>query len=118
METSLRVLGQEHPSTLTSMNNLAQTWKSQCQDSKAIELMTSCADLRVKVLGIEHPNTQDSFGILNTWRILEPASDLQLSELQSSHSNTKKAALGSDRSSEASLEDAGQQQLFQMAKGQ
>jgi Tetratricopeptide repeat len=28
MERSLRVLGKEHPSTLTSMNNLAFTWKS------------------------------------------------------------------------------------------
>ncbi len=29
METSRRVLGAEHPDTLTSMNNLAWTWKSQ-----------------------------------------------------------------------------------------
>jgi hypothetical protein len=32
METSKRVLGEEHPDTLTSMSNLAFTLKSQNRD--------------------------------------------------------------------------------------
>jgi len=32
-----RVLGQEHPDKLTSMTNLAFTWKSQSRNNEAIE---------------------------------------------------------------------------------
>ena len=39
METFKRVLGAEHPDTLTSMNNLAFTWKGQGQDKEALKLM-------------------------------------------------------------------------------
>jgi hypothetical protein len=35
MKTSSKVLGQVHPNTLTSMANLAYTWKSQGQDKEA-----------------------------------------------------------------------------------
>ena len=40
MEAILRVLGEEHPSTLTSMNTLAWTWNYQNHHEKARELMT------------------------------------------------------------------------------
>ena len=39
METSSRVLGPEHPDTLTSMNNLAFTWEGQGHLRDALELM-------------------------------------------------------------------------------
>ena len=39
MEMSRRVLGQEHSSTLTSMNKLAFLMKSQNRNVEAIELM-------------------------------------------------------------------------------
>jgi Tetratricopeptide repeat len=39
METTKRVLGQEHPDTLTSMNNLAFIIEEQGRTGKAIELM-------------------------------------------------------------------------------
>jgi len=42
METSLRVLGQEHPDALTSMNNLTFTWKSQGRDHNALGLIKEC----------------------------------------------------------------------------
>ena len=42
IETSKRVLGEEHPDTLTSMNNLAFIWKKQRRDTEAIELMKKC----------------------------------------------------------------------------
>jgi hypothetical protein len=37
-----RVLGEEHPDTLTSMNNLAFTWKSYGRDHDALRLMKEC----------------------------------------------------------------------------
>jgi len=37
VEKRKRVLGQEHPDTLTSMNNLAWTLKSQGRDDEALE---------------------------------------------------------------------------------
>jgi hypothetical protein len=46
MEISLRVLGEEHPDTLTSMNNLAHTWKGQDRDEEAIALMGECVRLQ------------------------------------------------------------------------
>jgi hypothetical protein len=42
METFKKVLGEERPSTLTSMANLAHTWKSQSQNEEAILLMEKC----------------------------------------------------------------------------
>jgi Tetratricopeptide repeat len=54
METSKRVLGAEHPSTLTSMNNLAFTWKGQDRDKEAIALMKECVQLGERVLGPDH----------------------------------------------------------------
>jgi hypothetical protein len=56
METSLRVLGQEHPDTLTSMNNLAWTLKSQGRNDEALELITKCVQLSTQKLGANHPN--------------------------------------------------------------
>ena len=55
IETSKRVLGAEHPDTLTSMNNLAHTWKGQGRDADALELMKQCVEARVRILGSNHP---------------------------------------------------------------
>jgi len=38
METSKRVLGPEHPDTLTSMNNLSFTWKAMGKQAEALKL--------------------------------------------------------------------------------
>lgn len=46
METSKRVLGEEHPDTLTTMNSLASTWKEMGRDSEVIKLMEECVQLR------------------------------------------------------------------------
>ncbi|KAF2646947.1 hypothetical protein K491DRAFT_583690, partial [Lophiostoma macrostomum CBS 122681] len=51
METRKRVLGDEHPDTLTSMNNLAFILKSQGFINKAILLIEDCCGLRAVVLG-------------------------------------------------------------------
>ena len=58
METRKRVLGAEHPDTLTSINNLAHTFKKQHRDSEAIRLMFSCMELCLEVLGPAHPRTE------------------------------------------------------------
>ncbi|KAF2727510.1 hypothetical protein EJ04DRAFT_538910 [Polyplosphaeria fusca] len=69
METSSRrVLGDEHPSTLTSMNNLAFTLQSQGLYSKAIPLLEECCRLRQHVLGPDHPHTRSSLEALQEWK--------------------------------------------------
>jgi len=42
METSKRVLGDEHPDTLTSMNNLASTYRKQGRWKEAEEMQFTC----------------------------------------------------------------------------
>jgi hypothetical protein len=69
METRKRVLGEEHPSTLTSMNNLAFTWKGQDRVEEAIRLMNHCIRLRMQVLGAEHPHTISLLETLNGWGV-------------------------------------------------
>jgi hypothetical protein len=61
MEMRKRVLGQEHPDTLTGMANLAFTWKSRESDVEALELMKACLLLRKQKLGADHPDTISSF---------------------------------------------------------
>ena len=66
-----RVLGQEHPDTLTSMDHLALTLKSQGRDDEAVALMAQCVSLRKKKLGVGHPDTIASLGELNDWQAEE-----------------------------------------------
>jgi DNA repair protein RadC len=56
METMKRVLGQEHPSTLTSMNNLASTYQNQGRWKEAEDLEVLVMETRKRVLGQEHPD--------------------------------------------------------------
>jgi len=67
METTKRVLGEEHPDTLTGMNNLAFTLKAQGRNTEAISLIKTCFKLRKQILGLEHPDTEDSLKALNEW---------------------------------------------------
>lgn len=46
----------EHPYTLTSMNNLAFTWKWQGRDSETFQLIEECSELPLQVLGINNSN--------------------------------------------------------------
>jgi Tetratricopeptide repeat len=68
METRKRVLGKEHPDTLTSMNNLAFTLKRRGQDAEAIKLMEKCVQLQTLVLGADHPHTLSSSAVLIAWQ--------------------------------------------------
>ena len=51
------LLGAEHPSTLTTMNNLAFIWKEMGRDTEAITLIDECVQLRKRTLGVNHPKT-------------------------------------------------------------
>jgi hypothetical protein len=60
METSKTKLGADHPSTLTSMNNLAFTWKGTGKETEAVRLIEECVQSRKLVLGLNHPDTLSS----------------------------------------------------------
>jgi Tetratricopeptide repeat len=71
MKTRKRVLGQEHPDTLTSMCNLTFTWKSQGRDVEAFELLNECSLLQKQKLGVDHPDTSTSVILLDRWKIID-----------------------------------------------
>lgn len=64
VESSKRVLGEEHPDTLTSMSNLASTYSSQGQWKEAEVLEVQVTETRKRVLGEEHPDTLTSMNNL------------------------------------------------------
>ena len=64
METRKRVLGEEHPSTLTSMAHLASTYRDQGQGKEAEELGVRILEMRKQMLGEEHPSTLSSMSNL------------------------------------------------------
>ena len=57
LEARKRVLGEEHPDTLTSMNNLARTLADQGDYAGAWQLQERVLETQRRVLGEEHPNT-------------------------------------------------------------
>ena len=59
-----RVLGPEHPDTLTSMNNLAETLRAQGDLAGARKLQEETLAICRRVLGPEHPDTLTSMNNL------------------------------------------------------
>ncbi|KAM0691630.1 hypothetical protein Q7P36_007829 [Cladosporium allicinum] len=57
MEASRRVVGEEHPSTLSAMANLAATYRNQGRWKEAEELQVKVMEARSRVVGEEHPDT-------------------------------------------------------------
>lgn len=57
LETSKRVLGSEHPSTITRKGNLASTYWYQGRLKEAEELNLEALEASERVLGDEHPDT-------------------------------------------------------------
>jgi hypothetical protein len=68
MEGFKRTLGAEHRDTLTSMNNLALTWKDQGRDEEARKLMEDCVRLQHKSLGADDDRTISSARVLTSWK--------------------------------------------------
>ncbi|MFF8191831.1 tetratricopeptide repeat protein, partial [Streptomyces bobili] len=56
----VRVLGEDHPDTLASRNNLATAYWSVGDRGRAIPLFEQTLTDRVRVLGEDHPDTLDS----------------------------------------------------------
>ena len=59
-----KLLGAEHPDTLTSMSNLALTYSNQGNLNEAEQLNVEVLDMRKKLLGAEHPHTLKSMSNL------------------------------------------------------
>jgi hypothetical protein len=57
LQVSRRVLGAEHPNTLTAMSNLAQSLSAQGDMAGARALEEEVLQVRRRVLGAQHPNT-------------------------------------------------------------
>jgi Tetratricopeptide repeat len=53
--------------TLTSMNNLAFTWKGISKETEATRLIEECIQSRQRVLGLDHPDTLSSCRALVAW---------------------------------------------------
>ncbi|PGG99208.1 hypothetical protein AJ79_08638 [Helicocarpus griseus UAMH5409] len=68
METRKTKLGFDHPDTLTSMNNLAFTWKSMGRHGDALSLIQTCSTLQRRVLGPDHPDTVSTLQALIEWQ--------------------------------------------------
>jgi tetratricopeptide (TPR) repeat protein len=60
LEANERVLGAEHPDTLTSVNNLALCLRTLGDAPAALPLFRRALEARERVLGAEHPITLDS----------------------------------------------------------
>ena len=52
-----RVLGEEHPDTLSGDNNLGQLYREQGKYAEAEKVLTKVLETRQRVLGEEHPRT-------------------------------------------------------------
>jgi tetratricopeptide (TPR) repeat protein len=71
MEVKRRVLGQEHPETLSTINNLAGLYRDQGKYVLAEPLLTNLLEVRRRVLGPEHPDTLISMNNLGLLYVYE-----------------------------------------------
>jgi hypothetical protein len=60
LEKMRRILGEEHPDTISGMNNLANTLGDQGQLDEAAKLMKEVLEKRKRILGEEHPKTKSA----------------------------------------------------------
>jgi hypothetical protein len=90
-----KALGEEHPSTLTSMAYLAWTYSNQGQWKEAEGLRVRVLKISKRVLGEEHPNTLSSMVNLATtlWRqgLWKDAEELEVRVME-----TRKRLLGAE----------------------
>jgi hypothetical protein len=71
MKTRETKLGEDHPDTLTSMANLASTWKSTCRSAGAVELLRTCIVKQQLTIGLGHPDTVSNSNTLLEWETEE-----------------------------------------------
>ena len=77
---SAKKLGADHPDTLTSINNLAFTWRGHGRDTEALKLMEECVLLSIQILGTNHPHTLASRNALLEWQEEEWETDSSIDE--------------------------------------
>jgi hypothetical protein len=65
MEIHKRVLRPEHPDTLTSMANLAVTWKAMRRQAEALKLMDECVQLSKWIIRVTHLHVLSSSATLS-----------------------------------------------------
>ena len=58
LEISRRVLGDDHPDTAGSLNNLAVFYYAQRHFAQAEPLLKEAVEIAERVLGAEHPDTK------------------------------------------------------------
>ena len=59
-----RVLGDDHPDTAESLNNLAALYRAQGRDEDVEPLYDEALSIRRRVLGADHPDTASSLNNL------------------------------------------------------
>ena len=64
LEVFLAVHGQEHLDVATSYQNIAAVYQQQGKRAQAIEMATKAYDIKLKVLGPDHPSTKISKSFL------------------------------------------------------
>src|SRR5205814_1551251 len=57
LEKSKEILGVDHPSTLSTMNNLVLTYRQQGRTKDACELHEEVLEKCKEILGVDHPST-------------------------------------------------------------
>jgi serine/threonine protein kinase len=93
-----RVLGERHPDTLMSMNNLASLYMNQGELARAKPLFTELLDARRRVLGEEHPDTARTMN--NLAMLYEYQGEYKLAEpLYTKALEIKRRVLGEDHPS-------------------
>jgi hypothetical protein len=63
MDLRKKLLGAEHPDTLTSMANLAIAYRNRGRWNKAEQLNVQVMDMRKRLLGAEHPSLSQAWEI-------------------------------------------------------
>ena len=64
----MNILGDDHPSTLISMNNLASTYKAQGKMGEAVALQEEALHKCQRILGEDHPNIMIFMRLASTYR--------------------------------------------------
>lgn len=70
----VRLLGGDHPDTLTARANLAASYWSAGHTGEAISLLEAVLADSMRLLGDEHPDTVAARSALESWRSPEPDS--------------------------------------------
>ena len=87
------ILGENHPDTLTSLNNLAITYSSLGDYNKALEMKNAVYNARKEILGEKHPDTLASLNNLaSSYSYLGDYN--KACELQNAAYNARKEILG------------------------